>query len=177
MLVILNGRKSMIPWDRHPVVVQTMFRSAREAQLMSRVRRILAACVFLVLSTGACDWFEDPSPDMIRITLEGNGARFMVITSTEFFATSDEQGALSAQIFAADTSFVTLPFDRNWNIKEDQRFYMVGIPVDSANATVRVQVFVDEDQEIDDTVEAGPENPVRYMYLFNQHVLVDYELL
>ena len=144
---------------------------------MSRIRRAVGACFLLALAAGACDWFEDPSPDVIRITLEGSGASFMVITSTEFFATSDEQGALSAQIFAADTAFVTLPFDGNWNIKEDQRFYMVGIPIDSATATVRVQVFVDEDQEIDNTVEAGPENPVRYMYLFNQHVLVDYELL
>ena len=144
---------------------------------MSRIRRALAACVLLVLVAGACDWFEDPSPDVIRITLEGEAREFLVITSTEFFATSDEQGALTAEVFAADTTFVTLPFDRNWNIKEDQRFYMVGIPADSATATVRVQVFLDEDQEIDNTVEAGPDNPVRYMYLFNQHVLVDYELL
>ena len=143
---------------------------------MSRIRRVLAACVLVVLTTGACDWFEDPSADVIRITIEGSG-RFMVITSTEFFATSDEQGALTAEVFAADTTRVTLPFDSNWNIKEDQRFYLVGIPADSATATVRVQVFLDEDQEIDNTVEAGPENPVRYMYLFNQHVLVDYELL
>lgn len=145
---------------------------------MSRIRRVLATCVLLALTAAACDWLEDPSPDVIRITLEGSGgASFMVITSTEFFATSDEQGALTAEVFAADTAVVTLPFDRNWNIKEDQRFYMVGVPVDSATATVRVQVYLDEDQEIDDTVEAGPDNPVRYMYLFNQHVLVDYELL
>ena len=126
---------------------------------------------------GACDWFEDPTPDVIRITLEGSGARFMVITSTEFFATSDEQGALTAEVFRADTTNVTLPFDGNWNIKEDQRFYLVAIPANSATATVRVQVFLDEDQEIDNTLEAGPDNPVRYMYLFNQHVLVDYDLL
>ena len=145
---------------------------------MSRIRRVLAACVLLALTVGACDWFEDPSPDVIRITLEGSsGTRFLVITSTEFFATSDEQGALTAEVFRADTLPVTLPFDGNWNIKEEQRFYMVGIPVDSAGATVRVQVFLDEDQAIDDTLEAGPDNPVRYMYLFNQHVLVDYELL
>lgn len=144
---------------------------------MSRTRRVLAACVLLVLTAAACDWFEDPSPDVIRITLEGSGASFMVITSTEFIATSDEQGALTAEVFVADTMRVTLPFDGNWNIKEDQRFYMVGIPADSATATVRVQVFLDEDQEIDNSVEAGPEHPVRYMYLFNQHVLVDYELL
>lgn len=144
---------------------------------MSRIRRTLAACVLLVLMAGACDWFEDPTPDVIRVTLEGSGAEFKVITSTEFFATSDEQGALTAEVFAADTVDVRLPFDGNWNIKEDQRFYLVAIPADSATATVRVQVFLDEDQEIDNTLEAGPENPVRYMYLFNQHVLVDYELL
>ena len=144
---------------------------------MSRIRRTLAACVLLVPMVGACDWFEDPTPDVIRITLEGSGARFMVITSTEFFATSDEQGALTAEVFRADTTNVTLPFDGNWNIKEDQRFYLVAVPAESATATVRVQVFLDEDQEIDNTLEAGPDNPVRYMYLFNQHVLVDYDLL
>lgn len=145
--------------------------------LKSRVRLGLGACVLATLAFGACDWFEDPTPDVIRITLEGDARQFLVITSTEFFATSDELGDLSAEVFVADTIRGALPFDRNWNIKEEQRFYMFAVPADSATVTVRVQVFLDDDQAVDNTLQAGPENPIRYMYLFNQHVLQEFELL
>lgn len=145
--------------------------------MKSRVRIAVAASFLVALAFGACDWFEDPSPDVIRITLEGDARPFVVITSTEFFATSDELGDLSAEVFVADTVRSALPFDRNWNIKEEQRFYMFAFPADSATVTVRVQVFLDDDQAVDNTVEAGPGNPIRYMYLFNQHVLQDFELL
>ena len=114
---------------------------------------------------------------MIRITLEGDSRQFLVITSTEFFATNDEQGDLAAEIFVSDTIRGPLPFDRNWNIKEEQRFYLLAVPADSATVTVRVQVFLDDEQAVDNTVQAGPGNPIRYMYLFNQHVLQDFELL
>ena len=145
--------------------------------MKSRVRKALGASFLVVLAFGACDWFEDPSPDVIRITLEGDARQFLVITSTEFFATNDEQGDLSAQVFVSDTIRAPLPFDRNWNIKEEQRFYMFAVPADSTTVTVRVQVFLDDEQAVDNTVQAGPGNPILYMYLFNQHVLQDFELL
>lgn len=145
--------------------------------LKRRIGFLAGACVLPALALGACDWFEDPSPDVIRITLEGDPRPFVVITSTEFFATSDELGDLSAEVFTADTVRGSLPFDRNWNIKEEQRFYMFAFPADSATVTVRVQVFLDDDQAVDNTLQAGPDNPIRYMYLFNQHVLQDFELL
>jgi len=145
--------------------------------LKSRIRKALGASFLTVLAFGACDWFEDPAPDVIRITLEGDTRQFLVITSTEFFATSDEQGDLTAQVFVSDTIRGPLPFDRNWNIKEEQRFYMFAVPADSTTVTVRVQVFLDDEQAVDNTVQAGPGNPILYMYLFNQHVLQDFELL
>ena len=145
--------------------------------MKSRVRTALGASFLVVLAFGACDWFEDPAPDVIRITLEGDARQFLVITSTEFFASSDEQGDLTAQVFVADTIRGPLPFDRNWNIKEEQRFYMFAVPADSTTVTVRVQVFLDDEQAVDNTVQAGPGNPILYMYLFNQHVLQDFELL
>ena len=124
--------------------------------MKSRFRKALAASFLLALAFGACDWFEDPSPDMIRVTLEGDARQFLVITSTDFFATNDEQGDLSAQVFVSDTIRGSLPFDRNWNIKEEQRFYMFAVPADSTTVTVRVQVFLDDEQAVDNTVQAGP---------------------
>ncbi len=168
------GRRS----QRARVAVQNVFLQRLRVPLKSRVRLALGASFLLALAFGACDWFEDPAPDVIRITLEGDARPFVVITSTEFFATSDDLGDLAAQVFVADTIRGPLPFDRNWNIKEEQRFYMVAVPADSTTTvTVRVQVFLDDEQAVDNTVQAGPGNPILYMYLFNQHVLQDFELL
>ena len=143
----------------------------------AKVRRLAAALCLVVGSAVGCDWFDDPSPDEIRIRLDGDAETITLITSTEFVAARDEAGRMRVQVFGSDTTQISLPFDRTWNIREDQRFFMVGIPADSAGVPMRLRVHLDGDESVDNNVLARINTPVRFMYIFNQQILQEFELL
>ncbi len=145
---------------------------------MKSKRRFLGpgALLSATLASG-CVWFADPSPEIVRVTLDGDADSFILVTSTEFIATNNESGNMTAQLFEADTTLITLPFDRSWNIEAEQRFFLLAAPVDSSAVQVQVRVFLDGDKDFDRNVDAVTEDPVRYIYLFNQQILQDFELL
>lgn len=135
------------------------------------------ACLLPAVAVWGCVWWKDPSPDMVRVTMEGQAESLLVVTSTDFIATSNESGNTSVQLFEADTTVVSLPFDRSWDISEEQRFFILGTPVDSSTVRVQVRIYLDGDKDFDRDVNAFVDDPVRYIYLFNQQILQDFELL
>lgn len=145
------------------------------------MKRIQPLCRFAVLlpalAAWGCVWWEDPSPDMVRVTMEGQASSLLVVTSTEFIATNNESGNTSVQLFESDTTVVSLPFDRSWDISEEQRFFILGTPVDSSTVRVQVRIYLDGNKDFDRDVDAFVDDPVRYIYLFNQQILQDFELL
>ena len=138
------------------------------------------ALILLAFVFSACSWFDDPSPDSIRVQLEGTaGDSLTLITSTEFFATTNEAGQVGVQIFVSDTLQVTLPYDETWDIRGDQRFFMLGTPADtlSPGVMVRLRVNLDSDEALDRQVNAVIENPLQFVYLFNQQIVQDFDIL
>ena len=142
--------------------------------------RLLASAglsLLLALPTGSCDWLDDPSPEIVRVMIESDDESLMLITSTQFFQTTNELGEVGVQVFDSDTTFASFPFDESWNISEEQRFLLMGFPADSAAVTVRLRVLIDGDTDYDRTVTVLVDEPVRYIYLFNQQVIQDFVLL
>ena len=137
----------------------------------------LRSCFLVALAAGGCAWFEDPSPAVVSVTLNGQADSFVIITSTEFFATTNEAGDLGVQVFNSDTTIISFPFERSWDIRDEGRFLLLGMPADSGAVTVRLRVLLDGDEDYDASVRALIDDPVRYIYLFNQTVLQDIELL
>lgn len=142
-------------------------------QWLSRGLALILASAF----AGGCAWLEDRTPEFVRVTLDSDAHSMVLITSTRFFATTDEQGDLGVEVFGADTTIVSFPFDQSWNIRDEQRFLLLGFPGDSSEVSVRVRVLIDEDLDFDNTVMIEVDDPVRYIYLFNQQVIQDFELL
>ncbi|MYG81408.1 MAG: hypothetical protein F4187_06390 [Gemmatimonadetes bacterium] len=138
---------------------------------------LLSAGLVATLTVWGCVWWEDPGPETVRVTMEGEAETFLVVTSTEFVAANNEAGDMSVQLFEADTTVVSLPFDRSWDISAEQRFFLMGTPVDSSAVRVQVRIYLDGDKDFDRNVDAMTEDPVRYIYLFNQQILQDFELL
>lgn len=136
----------------------------------------IGALLLAPLASG-CAMFADPSPEIVRVTLEGEAGSFILVTSTEFVATNNESGNMTAQLFEADTTVISLPFDQSWNIEAEQRFFLLAAPADTSAVRVQVRVFLDGDKDFDRSVDAVTEDPVRYIYLFNQQILQDFELL
>ena len=144
---------------------------------MKRFRLALGWLLPLFVAVAGCDWFEDPSPEIIRVTLDGSADQFVIITSTEFFAATNEAGEVGVQVFNPDTTIVSLPFEQTWDISQAQRFLLLGMPGDSSAVTVRLRVLIDGDESFDQTVLTLIDDPVRFVYLFNQQILQDFELL
>ena len=137
----------------------------------------LGSCFFAALVAGGCGWFDDPSPATVSVTLDGQADSFVIITSTEFFATTNEAGDLGVQVFNSDTTIISFPFERSWDIQDKGRFLLLGMPADSGAVTVRLRVLLDGDEDYDASVRALIDDPVRYIYLFNQNILQEFELL
>ena len=144
---------------------------------MNRRWLYLGLVLMPLLAAAGCDWFEDPSPEVVRVMIDGDGESLLVITSTRFLTTADELGDLGVRMFTADTTVATFPFDQSWNIHEEKRFVLVAFPVDSSTATVRIRVMLDGETDLDNTLGASVDEPVRYIYIFNQQVVPDFEVL
>lgn len=129
------------------------------------------------LATAGCDWFEDPSPEIVRVMIDSEAPALLVITSTQFQTTTNELGELAVRFFTADTTVASFPFDETWNIEEENRFVLVAFPADSSTVTVRLRVMLDGVTDLDNTFGASADDPVRYIYIFNQQVIPDFELL
>ncbi|MDE2751775.1 MAG: hypothetical protein OXI83_04290 [Gemmatimonadota bacterium] len=144
---------------------------------MKRQWRYGGLFLLLVLATGGCSWWDDPSPEFVRVMIESDGDALMLITSTQFVQTTNEFGEAGVQVFDSDTTIASFPFDQSWNIKAEQRFLLMGFAPDSSAVLVRMRILLDGDLDYDKTVSVLIDEPVRYIYLFNQQILQDFELL
>ncbi|NNF26604.1 MAG: hypothetical protein HKO53_06035 [Gemmatimonadetes bacterium] len=138
--------------------------------------------VFTVLAgsmLGACDWFEDPTPESVRVMIDGTpGDTLLVVTSSVFVAAQNELGETTVNPFVADTTVWVLPVDRTFDIREDQRFLIRGVPADSAaSVSIDVNVQVDSRSPWAADVEVTYVNPFLFLFLFNQEIVSDFELL
>lgn len=126
-----------------------------------------------------CDWFEDPSPESVRVIIEGEtGDSLKVITSTVFVAARDELGSTTVNSLASDTAIWVLPVDRTFDIREDQRFMLLGVPGDSTGTvSIDANIRVDTRSPYTADLDVTQARPFLFLFLFNQEILSDFELL
>lgn len=144
-----------------------------------KVRRSLVFTVLVGSILGACDWFEDPSPESVRVIIDGTpGDTLVVVTSSVFVAAQNELGETTVNPFDADTTVWVLPVDRTFDIREDQRFLIRGVPADSVSSvSIDANVQIDSRSPWVADVEVTHLNPFLFLFLFNQEIVSDFELL
>ena len=144
-----------------------------------KVRNWLAITVLTGAALGACDWFDDPTPESVRVIIDGTpGDSLRVVTSTVFVAAQNEFGETTVNSFASDTTVWALPADRTFDIREDQRFLILGIPTDSvASISIDANIRIDSRSPWLADVEVSQQNPFLFLFLFNQEIVSDFELL
>lgn len=137
---------------------------------------ILLAAVWL---TGACGLLLDnPAPEKARLVVSGDaGKSVRLITSTEFVAAVNEAGQTRVEMFVSDTLITTLPYERTFDIEDDQRFLVEAAWIDVDLETVNVQVFLDDAIRFDEAGVLLEGQPYRFVYLFNQTITRDILLL
>ncbi len=131
-----------------------------------------------VIAAG-CDWFEDPSPEFVRVIIDGDaGTMLRIRATTELLAAENEQGQLSVQLFDVVDDTVTLPFDRMWNIDVENRFLIQADVVEAQDSlSVRLRVWVDDRSVHSSQPQVTGETPALFLYLFNQQILNDVNVI
>lgn len=132
---------------------------------------LVAAIALLSAALPGCGWFEDPTPELIRVRASGQaGTRVQVVLSTQFNAAVDEAGVTNLSIFLSDTLQRALPLDTMVNIAVERRFFVEIMPLDAESAHVEVRVEVDGRTQVAEGGTVARANPWRYAYLFNQRI-------
>lgn len=131
-----------------------------------------ALAVAATLVAGACEIFEDGTPRRILFEMEGDrgGLRAKAIYSRDFVAGVDETGVTHVQVFSSDTVLHTLPIDTVMDIADEQQWF---VQVETlAGDTLAVSVLVDVDGRTLVSRSGGifPDEPFRYVYVFNQRL-------
>ena len=129
-------------------------------------------------SLSGCDWFDDPTPELIRVVIDGEaGTQLSLVTATDFLVTADEFGATTVRPTSADTTLVTLPLDSIFHIEGRFQFVLVGVPADSA-ATVPLQYDfrINDERSFGGQAEINLTTPLKFLMQFNQPTLAEFDL-
>ena len=140
-------------------------------------RLLLLALVTLPL--GACDFIlgEDPTPNVARIVVSGDGEESVnLLLSKNFLVARNEARQTTIELIEADTLVVTPPFERSMNIRDERQFFARARAADSVATTVRLRIFLDEEMRLDETQDLLAA-PLQFLFLFNRPVLADVEVL
>lgn len=135
-------------------------------------RRALAVAVLLGLGgVLGCAAFEDPTPENIFLVMEGpDGMEVRVVYTTDFLAGVNELGRTEVRIFGADTVLQTLPIDTVVNIAIPRQLFVEVLPANGDTVDVDVVVDVDNRNLVDRSGKIYPEDPWRFVYVFNRRL-------
>ena len=129
----------------------------------------------VLIAVGACDWFEDESPDTATLILDGNGqTRAPVVVSREFTPVVRGPGDVEIHLAKADTTVRSLPFDTTYDIRGPKRFHVLIEGADPPGAEVWMRVRIDQN-ELYNELRDPAETPHVFIYAFNQPHLLDLE--
>ncbi len=148
-------------------------------QQMMRTR---AYIVFLALFTGAvalagCGLLPGGrSPAEIRVQLEGrDGAPVRLVTSLQFVLQRkieyDETGSIPVKdtlivsFITVDTSQVLLDFDRTYDIRRYQRFFLRAYRLEPATDNLRMRIWVDGQLKYDNEARSNQDS-LQFIYYF-----------
>ncbi len=122
-----------------------------------------------LLALGGCGIFgDDRVPEFINMRLSGDAGSSVTVVMSTFFNTGvDELGINQVSLGLADTLSVVLPWDTVVDIRVERRFFAEMGAVDSDTTSARMVVDVDGRSLFDDTREVSPDDPFRFLYLFN----------
>ncbi|MGI9627462.1 MAG: hypothetical protein ACR2QM_11550 [Longimicrobiales bacterium] len=144
-----------------------------------KIRDWMAVMVLMGIVLGGCGWFEDPTPESVRVVIDGTpGDSLRVVTSTVFVAAENESGQTTVNTLTADTATWVLPVDRMFDIRGDNRFLLLALPGDSTlSIPIQANIQIDARTPFASNVDVTQGNPLLFLFLFNQEVLSDFELI
>jgi hypothetical protein len=131
--------------------------------------RTIGVALALVAVLGACEVFQNQSPENLALRMTGStGAQVVAIYSTAFVAGVNEVNVTQVRIFTADTVVHTLPIDTVISIAANQQFFAQVSTVQGDTVDVAVRIEIDGRNVLDSNGLIRPDVPWIYVYQFNQ---------
>ena len=123
--------------------------------------------VAMLMALPGCDWVTASGPETARLRIEGEVATIDLITSKRFLVSrSPSAGWQLSTVLDADTMRVSLPFEKTYDISQDQRF-LARIPNLRDDYQLRVRGWIDDDQRYDQTSATIPsDSTLQVLYVF-----------
>jgi hypothetical protein len=123
-------------------------------------RSVLVA--FLLTGTwlfGGCGILDEGDPTSARVVIEGGEGHPIQLVTTHYFLITTDQDGENREIYvtSADTSAVTSPFDRKYDLGPRKRFYATVSSAEIAPTPVSVKVYVDGDLRFNRSTFFGEE--------------------
>lgn len=142
------------------------------------MRRTAFQLLAVWLCAGCGLLLENPAPKEARLVIDGEvGQSIRLTTSTSFVAAVNELGETRVELFVSDTVTVTLPYEKVYDIDKDHRYFAEAAWLDNDLENVRMQVYVDDRKQFDESGTLVQDHPYRFVYSFNQVVTRDIQVL
>ncbi|MDH5588670.1 MAG: hypothetical protein OEZ65_07110 [Gemmatimonadota bacterium] len=123
--------------------------------MVSKTSRIVSSSLFGVLAVAAlsaCDALvPGGEPDAITVEIRSTEvSEVALVTSTNFVFTTEpgcmEACQTSLQVLLADTTTVTVPFQRRYPFTSSLRYLVETYPLNGVTAAVEMRVFIDDEE-------------------------------
>jgi hypothetical protein len=117
--------------------------------------RTLRAALIALLAAGGlagCDFFTEPGNDTATVEIESDRpTSIRLITSNNFVVTLDDEGHHVFHLFQGDTTWVQLPFTRDYDLRATAMFYVRAAESEDSAAIVSLRALVDGHQRFTHT--------------------------
>ena len=131
----------------------------------------VALSATFALTTAACGILEEKWPKVVSFEMRDRVAtRAKVIYARNFTAGVDDRGVTQVRVFSSDTVLHTLPVDTAMSIAREQRWLVQVETLAGDTLDVRVVVDVDGRELLSESGGIFPDDPWRFVYVFNQRV-------
>jgi len=132
-------------------------------------RRLVGIVLLALGGAWGCEAFEDRTPENIFLEMSGTGGtQARVVYTTQFVAGVSEVGRTEVRIFQADTVLQSLPIDTVISVAIDRQLFIEVLPVGTDTLDVSVIVDVDDRNLVTNSGKIYPEDPWRFLYVFNR---------
>lgn len=118
-----------------------------------RLRIILLVSLLLAGAwiVAGCGILDEGEPERVRVRIDGaEGHPIQLVITDDFDVLLSEEGEnRDVFLYSADTSSVTAPFDRSFDLGPNRRFYSTFSSDQVASELVSVKVWVEDDLRYD----------------------------
>lgn len=145
----------------------------------------VALLAFALASVGGCEFLTGVSePDEVRVEIDSQDVDSVTLITSMFFllvrspdCPEDDECPLVVHLQEADTTTVSVPFDRSYAFTSRLQFFAETFPEDTVAATLSMRVRIDgrdwynDFRELQPQGDSGERETLQFVYQFRERTI------